>query len=150
MKSLLVLSCLLYSACAVESEPDSPAASYTQASAEGEPEPTAGYAFCSARLHCPEVQQSWYPSGVGGGDAGICDQVCRCLPSCASDADCPLPESGSSEPLCTSTGCALPCDGEVDCPAGMRCVDAPPEDAPTVRGKVCAWPMAGDECTVAL
>ena len=145
-KTLLMSICILPMACAVQPESSSEQAGYTQKSGDEQQQPlTADYGFCSAEVHCPAVQQSWYPSGVGGSDAGVCDQVCRCFVNCTQDADCARPDSGSSEPVCTASGCMLPCDDEHDCPEGMACVDTAPEDVPTVQGKICAWPMAGKQ-----
>lgn len=60
-----------------------------------------------------------------------------CEPACATDDDCPIPNSGSAEPRCDlddgDGACKLECAADTDCPEGMQCPDA--------RG-VCMWPGA--------
>jgi len=72
--------------------------------------------------------------GFGGG----CEQGCLCIEHCMTDADCPLPDTGSTVPQCWDQGpgfendrCILPCGGGQTCPDGMTCA---PE-----WGDICMW-----------
>ena len=46
-----------------------------------------------------------------------------CVPPCLSDADCPMPETGTAMPYCSdfSFFCRLSCDDGLTCPNGMAC-----------------------------
>jgi hypothetical protein len=87
----------------------------------------------------------WFPSiectasdggctGWGGG--GYCDESgCEVGPfntycdlPCQSDADCPLPLTGTARPICHPGvhACQLPCGDDVACPVGMACMDTSP------------------------
>lgn len=53
-----------------------------------------------------------------GGECGFC----WCYDSCASVAECPVPQTGTAELVCDPVvGCSLLCDGDGDCPNGMDC-----------------------------
>ncbi len=100
------------------------------------PDYTKGpYGYCNMTefglpLHyCPE-------NSSHGGGSGDCYQWCACQVSCASDAECPVPATGSSTPVCSSGSCVLPCGDDADCPEGMGCVDGQAE---------CAWIQEGED-----
>lgn len=80
--------------------------------------------------------------GFGGGP--MCTQGCLCIDQCVTDADCPVPATGTAAPECWDNGpgfendrCILPCGGGEVCPDGMTCA---PE-----WGDICMW-VSPDEC----
>ena len=105
-----------------------------------EPPPDAGaWGNCEAAV-CELGNDCITVNGVVG-DA-------YCAPQCATDLDCPFPDSGDATPMCLLVGegavdptnCTLVC--EVDgldygtCPNGMTCTSVPGQD-PTVS--LCMW-----------
>ncbi|WP_157069452.1 hypothetical protein [Sandaracinus amylolyticus] len=62
----------------------------------------------------PECGLSGFASGEQGG---------TCQPSCFTDADCPVPSSGTAVPDCdvAGTSCSLDCGAGQTCPDGQVC-----------------------------
>lgn len=53
-----------------------------------------------------------------GGECGMC----WCYDTCASVAECAVPQTGTAEVVCDpAIGCSLLCDQNSDCPNGMNC-----------------------------
>jgi hypothetical protein len=53
-----------------------------------------------------------------GGECGLC----WCYDTCASVAECAIPQTGTAEVVCDpAVGCSLLCDQDSDCPNGMDC-----------------------------
>ncbi|MFT3764524.1 MAG: hypothetical protein QM820_03250 [Minicystis sp.] len=52
------------------------------------------------------------------------DAHAMCDHACATDADCPVPGTGTAVPYCGRTNsCWLPCDNGETCPQGLTCLD---------------------------
>jgi hypothetical protein len=66
-------------------------------------------------------------TGGGSGSCGPegCAQVfhAMCDHTCQVDADCPVPSTGDSRPVCQTAFhfCQLPCDDATACPSGYTC-----------------------------
>jgi len=79
----------------------------------GEPPPDPpSYPWCLGDHECP--------SGEAWGFANECGETCLCEIGCETDADCPLPETGTVSPRCDGH-CVLPCGQGVRCPGYMYC-----------------------------
>ena len=98
---------------------------------------------------CSPDNENFCTDGMFGFINGTsdCMQGCLCVDDCMTDADCPVPSTGTAVPECWDKGpgfendrCILPCDGGQVCPDGMTCA---PE-----WGDICMWvsPMPPDEC----
>jgi hypothetical protein len=104
----------------------------------------------------PDIDDAAYPwcstdnehacdEGIFGFSGGPgCMQGCLCVDQCMTDADCPVPATGTAVPECWDQGpgfendrCILPCGGGQACPDGMTCA---PE-----WGDICMW-VSPDEC----
>lgn len=73
---------------------------------------------------------------TGGSEGAVCGpQGCppqvfhvMCDHTCQVDADCPVPSTGASRPVCQPDFhfCQLPCDDATACPAGYTCQASEP------------------------
>lgn len=90
------------------------------------PVPDDPFGVCDEELICTDPA-----AGCGGwSDLSACssDEACdaasypvSCIHQCGTSADCPVPLSGDSVPVCHSGFCQLPCDAAT-CPNGLSCV----------------------------
>lgn len=101
------------------------------------PEFTRGpYGYCSPtssgipQVYCPE-------NSASGGGRENCLEWCSCTVSCDTTADCPIPDTGTSIPVCRGK-CRLPCVSST-CPDGMRCVETQASVAE------CVWALEGEQ-----
>lgn len=96
-------------------------------------------AGCSAKDDVPEDPVEYYGPCTDNPHCGMGSQLasvssegdCLCKVFCEEDADCPIPSSGSSEPVCVlddffvdgmNGECALPCSESELCPDELVCI----------------------------
>jgi hypothetical protein len=100
---------------------------------------------CGGKTASGDSSESSPSYGLCHGEPGACSQAtlhgtgtvidhCLCNIYCMTDADCPVPTTGSAKPMCTPFGdvvenghtasCLLPCDATHTCPQGMECYNA--------------------------
>lgn len=100
------------------------------------------YGFCSINYGTTLCMPGWngHPAGAiaHGSPEDTGGTSCYCPRGCAVDTECPVPESGTSAPVCgTMSGdrtCLLPCDAGQTCPDGMFC-----SEVFDTTGAVCVW-----------
>jgi hypothetical protein len=89
-----------------------------------------GYGYCSPNLRSmgctrtgPSASGIDVPDGVLGTAGDGSD--CYCPRECGTASDCPVPDTGTSLPVCGRlsdfASCLLPCDDGQVCPDGMTC-----------------------------
>lgn len=79
-----------------------------------------------ARLDCPDPLPDGEPRSCIVGlyenrPELVCEMTALCRYDCASDAECPQPESGDVASVCDHERCELLCDDDSVCPDGMTC-----------------------------
>jgi hypothetical protein len=66
-----------------------------------------------------------------------------CHHFCGTSADCPVPLTGDSQPVCEQQFCQLPCD-TATCPNGYQCVEPVGGSVGYYLPKVCMQTFEGD------
>jgi hypothetical protein len=77
--------------------------------------------------------RSWAPNNETS-VSGDCTVYAMCLYTCQSDADCPVPPTGTAQPTCRPENqryCRLGCDNGETCPDGLTCIAVNPSEVAT-------------------
>lgn len=119
-----------------------PATEGAWAECQPSPDDTSGW----ARTVCPDPGpngEQWtcsasYTAERQEDDSMWCEVTALCNYECATDADCPTPQSGDVAPVCNNV-CYLPCDGDSTCPDGMACHHEDHGDGPKDAQGYCRY-----------